>query len=81
MPDRHPVDGSLHLAVARSRAAARVGVVAAVQFNYVTIIVLHDVVATNDVSAAQSHLAAGLQAEKLAWRLFHEVVLLDPDFS
>src|SRR5690606_35776578 len=65
----HPVYRALHLPVARSRTAASVRIVGAVQLDYLPCIVLDHFITTNDVRIAQSHLTSWLEAKVLSRRI------------
>ena len=47
------------------------------QLEYIAGIVLDHFIATDDVTEPEPDFAAGLQAEKLSRRFFHEIILLD----
>ncbi len=70
---------TLDLAITRSRTAACVDIVATAQFDDVAVVVLDYLVAADDICAAEPDFAPRLQAEELARRFFHEIVLLYPD--
>ena len=76
---RHPVDRAFDLAAAVLGAAARRGVVAAVQLDDVARGILHHALAFHDIAVAQPHFAARLQPMELARRVLHEVLALDED--
>ena len=75
----HPVDRSAHLAPVGRVAAAGLGVVFAEDLRHVAVRVLHAAGAADDVGAFEAHLVARIEAVILLDRLFHEIVLLDPE--
>src|SRR5690606_15920292 len=70
----HPVQGALHLASVRRAAAAALGIVAADELDHLTGVILHHLLAADEVGAAQPALAPGGQPEEALLRLLLEVL-------
>src|SRR3989344_4019249 len=77
---RHPVDHALDLAAFRVLAQG-FWIIRAAQFDDVARGVLDRFVGADHVAAAQAHFAGRFQALVAFWRLFHEVVTVDVDFT
>src|SRR6516165_6935119 len=78
MAGRNPVEGGFHLAVVRRVAALGGGVVGAVQLNYfASFFVLFHADALDEISVAQSYLAARRETEVILRRILAEILLLD----
>ena len=73
----HPVQRGLHLAHAALAAGAAFAVHRADQLDHFAVFILHHFVATDDVRAFETRLAARSQAEELLGRILHEILALD----
>ena len=73
---RNPMDSPLHLAVCRSAASLGLRVVAAMQLLDAAILILHYLIALDDVAVLQAHLPIRLQAEEFLRSLLHKILLL-----
>src|SRR5580765_8104640 len=75
------MDRRFYLASIRSIASTRRGIVGAVNFNHLSLVVLDDALRRYEVSVAQPNFFSGRESEVFWWRHFTEVVLLDVEFS
>ena len=73
------MDRAAHLSSVGRVAAAGLGVVFAEDLRHVAVRVLHAAGAADDVGALKTHFVARIEAVILLDRLFHEIVLLDPE--
>src|SRR5690348_5180708 len=78
---REPVQRRLRPAPVGGVAAARLRIVGAAELDDLAARVLDHVGAGHEVGVAQTHFAAGGEAEELAWRVLHEVVAFDPELA
>ncbi len=79
MTGRHPVDHALHAAAVARRAVARLRIVGAVQLHDVSLGILDDLFALDEVGVAQTHLVARAQAVVFLGGDLHEVLAFDVD--
>src|SRR4051794_10486426 len=75
------MDGGLHFAAIGRIASACRGVINAVDFNHVPVIILHYVSAPDEISPPKTHLPSRRKPEILLWRIFAKIVLLDKNLA
>ena len=75
MGGRYPVDGTLYRTVFGGR------VVGALEFHHFPVLILDNLVALDDVSVFEAHLAVGFEAEELLGGILHEIRPFDEEVS
>ena len=77
------MEGAFHLTRCSGHAAAAIGIVGAVQFGDVAVGIFHHavLVTPDDICALEANFLAGCQTEKFLWRILHEIIALDEDFT
>ena len=75
------MDCAFHFAIGSRTARFALEIDRAAQLNDIPGLVLHDLIALNDVSIFQPHFAPRFQPEIFWWRRFHEVIAVDKQFT
>ena len=81
MLGRNPVKCTLHLTLASGKTAAGVGIICAVNFFDIAVVVCLHSGAFDNVGALQTHLGIGGEAEEFLGWILHEVVTFDVEFA